>query len=242
MNIEVILLPEHLHDRDLSRHTVIVFDVLRATTTITAAFAAGIRMVRIFDSVGAAQSAAQSANPRPLLCGEIKTLPPPGFDFGNSPRQFLPEHVGRDVFLATTNGTRAAYAARSAAQLFAGALVNAPAVAAAAARARRDIILLCSGTAGEISLEDTIGCGAVCHELLARGDYSLAEDASRIAHRLFQATRDGLAAALATGQGGHNIIAAGLEPDIEFAARVGVFSVVPLATSDASGIVFRPIT
>jgi 2-phosphosulfolactate phosphatase len=234
MNVEVVLLPEHLHDRDLSRHTVIVFDVLRATTTITAALAMGIRLVRIFDSVAAAESAADAADPRPILCGEIKSLPPPGFDFGNSPRQFSPEQAGRDVFLATT-----AYAARGAAELFAGALVNAPTIAAAAAKGGRDIILLCSGTAGEISIEDTIGCGAVCRDLLARGNFSIAGDAARIADRLFLSTREDLRAALADGQGGRNVIAAGLEPDIEFCARLGSFSIVPIAAVDASGIVFR---
>jgi 2-phosphosulfolactate phosphatase len=239
MNVEVVLLPEHLHDRDLSRHTVIVFDVLRATTTITAALAMGIRLVRIFDSVAAAESAADAADPRPILCGEIKSLPPPGFDFGNSPRQFSPEQAGRDVFLATTNGTRAPDWARGRAGFFCGARVNAPTIAAAAAKGGRDIILLCSGTAGEISIEDTIGCGAVCRDLLARGNFSIAGDAARIADRLFLSTREDLRAALADGQGGRNVIAAGLEPDIEFCARLGRFSIVPIAAVDASGIVFR---
>ena len=229
MNIEVVLLPEHLHERNLSHYTVIVFDVLRATTTITAALAAGVREVRIFDSVVEAKSAAEAANPRPILCGEIKTLPPPGFDLGNSPRQFLPEHAGRDVFLATTNGTRAAYAARTAAEMFAGALVNAPTVAAAAARSERDILLLCSGTAGEISIEDAVGCGAVCDQLLAMGDFSLGDDAGRIAHRLFLSTRDNLPALLRDGQGGRNVIAAGLDGDIDYAARLGVLPIAPVA-------------
>ena len=221
MRIEVVFLPELLHQRDLSRLTVIVFDVLRATTTITAALAAG------------------TANPRPLLCGEIKTLRPPGFDLGNSPGEFTSEQAGREVYFATTNGTRAAYAVRSAAHLFAGALVNAPAVAAAAWRSRDDILLLCSGTAGEISLEDTLGCGAVCRELLALGETALANDAAKIAERLFLSAADHLPDVLRDGQGGHNIIAAGLEPDIDFCARFAEIPVVGVAEQDAAGIWFR---
>jgi 2-phosphosulfolactate phosphatase len=241
MNIEVVLLPEHLHDRDLSRTTVIVFDVLRATTTIIAALAAGIREVRIFDSVDEAKLAADATIPRPLLCGEIKSLPPPGFDLGNSPRQFLPEHAGRTVFLATTNGTRAVYAVRSASQIFAGALVNAPAVAAAAAQTNQDILLLCSGSAGNLSLEDTLGAGAVCHELLTRASYTHADDSPRIAHRLFLEARPNLPAALRDTQAGRNVIAANLEPDIDFAARLAVFRIAPIAIRDNSTITFRPI-
>ncbi|MGA3066364.1 MAG: 2-phosphosulfolactate phosphatase [Tepidisphaeraceae bacterium] len=238
MRIEVILLPEFLRQRDLSRQTVIVFDVLRATTTITAALAVGIEQVRVFDSVPAALAAAAVVHPRPILCGEIKTVAPPGFDFGNSPRQFTPEQAGKTVFLATTNGTRAAFAARAAAHLFAGALVNAPFVAAAASRTKADILLLCSGTSGEFSLEDVLGCGAVCRELLALGDFALANDAARIAHRLFLNVADHLPDVLRDGQGGRNIIAAGLEPDIDFCARLGELPFVPIAVEDPAGIFF----
>ena len=237
MDVEVVFTPAYLGGQALTGKTVVVFDVLRATTTIISAFACGIRSVRAFAELSDAKSAAERQSPRPILCGEINSLPPPGVDLGNSPRQFSPQHAGRDLFLATTNGTKALSAARSASDLFVGALVNAAAATAAAAATNRPILLLGSGTNHEISMEDIIGAGAVCQGLSRLG-YFPANDAARIARRLFLAAAGDLPAVLRDCQGGRNIIAAGLEPDIDFAARLDVFDIV--AAVDTSDLIIRP--
>src|SRR5580698_7677707 len=154
MDVEVVQIPAHLDGRALSGKTVIVFDVLRATTTITSAFAAGVRSIRAFADLADAKAAAASHKPRPILCGEVNALPAPGVDLGNSPGQFTSAHAGREIFMATTNGTKAIQAARSASQMFVAALVNARAAAMAAAATHRPILLLGSGTNHEISMED----------------------------------------------------------------------------------------
>jgi 2-phosphosulfolactate phosphatase len=225
--IDVVLMPKYLRDSSLLAKTVIVFDVLRATTTIVAALAARIRSVRAFANLDEAMAAAR-ANPDVILCGEMNALPAPGVDMGNSPGQFRPEHAGRDVFLCTTNGTKALNAARSAAALYAGALVNAEAVAIAAGSTDQDMLLLGSGTNGDLAMEDAIGAGAVCDRLLKIGKYSLANDAARMAHRLFLASRGDLPRVLRDCQGGRNVIRAGLEADIDFAARLDVFDIAPM--------------
>jgi 2-phosphosulfolactate phosphatase len=236
MDVEVVLIPAHLDGRSLSGKTVIVFDVLRATTTITSAFAAGIRSVRAFADLEEAKSAVAVANPRPILCGELNALPAPGVDLGNSPRQFTPAHAGRDIFMATTNGTKAITAARSASQMFVAALVNAKAAAKAAATGR-PILLLGSGTNGAISMEDTIGAGAVCEYLQPFG-YAAVNDVTKIARRLFLSVADNLPAVLRDSQGGHNNIKVGLEADIDFAARLNVFDIVCVV--DTKDLVIRP--
>jgi len=232
MDVEVVLMPKYLVDSPLAGRTVVVFDVLRATTTIIAALAAGIRSVRAFADLAEAKSAAARA-PGAILCGELNALPAPGVDMGNSPGQFGPEHSGRDVLLSTTNGTKALTAARSAAALFAGALVNAGAAARAAASTNRAVLLLGSGTNGEIAMEDAIGAGAVCWHLLQDGKYSLANDAARMAHRLFLACRDDLPRALRDCQGGRNVAKVGLEADIDFAARLDVLDIAAVVDSQS---------
>jgi 2-phosphosulfolactate phosphatase len=231
MDVEVALMPKYLGDSPLAEKTVVVFDVLRATTTIVAALAVGVRSVRAFAELAEAKAVA-AKTPGVILCGELNALPAPGVDMGNSPGQFGPQHAGRDVLLATTNGTKALNAARSAAALFAGALVNAGAAARAAAATKRQILLLGSGTNGEVSMEDTIGAGAVCERLLALGDYRLANDLARMAHRLFFSVRSDLPGALRDGQGGRNVTKAGLEPDIDFAARLDVFDIVAVVETE----------
>jgi len=225
MDVTVVLLPAYLGNESLADKTVIVFDVLRATTTITSAFAAGIPSIHVFAELDDAKRAAASTNPRPILIGELNALPAPGVDLGNSPRQFTKEHAGRDIFMATTNGTKAMAAARSAAKMFTGALVNASAVSHAALETGRSVLLLCSGTAGAISMEDTIGAGAVCQKLADAG-YFLANDVARMARRLFLACREDLPNILRETQGGRNNIKVGLDADIAYAAQLDKFDIV----------------
>ncbi len=204
-----------------------------------AAFAAGIRSVRAFADLANAKSAAAAQTPRPILCGELHALPAPGVDMGNSPRQFKPEHSGRDIFMATTNGTKALNAARSASALFVGALVNAAAAASAAAATNHPVLLLGSGTDREIAMEDAIGAGAVCDHLLRTGKYCLANDAARMAQQLFLHCRNDLPRVLRECQGGRNITKAGLEPDIDFAARLDVFDIAGVV--DTQNLVIRRV-
>jgi 2-phosphosulfolactate phosphatase len=99
--IDVAMLPKDLTPDQIHNKTVVVFDVLRATTTMTAALAAGVREIRIFADIhSAAQAARQFAGPR-ILAGEVDCLPPIGFDLGNSPGAFTPDlHAGRTAFLS----------------------------------------------------------------------------------------------------------------------------------------------
>jgi 2-phosphosulfolactate phosphatase len=228
MRLNVVLLPRDATAESFAGRAVAVFDVLRATTTMTAALAAGVREIRIFgDTEEARQAAAAAGNPTPLLCGEVKCLPPAGFDLGNSPGALnAAAHEGRTLFMSTTNGTRAIIAARSAKLLLAGAVVNASAVARALAASGLDATLPCAGTNGEIAMEDVIGAGAVIDAAQQLGEVEFESDAARMAVRLFRAAKDDLRNALAVGAGGRNVIAAKLEADIDFAARLNVIDVV----------------
>ncbi len=224
MNVEVLFRPTDLRPEHCAGRSVVVFDVLRATTTMTAALAAGVSEIQIFSTVAEARAARAAGEG--LLCGEEKCLPPPGFDLGNSPGTFVPEnHQGCRLLMATTNGTRAIVAARPAERLLIGALVNARAVARRLQAIGLGVTLLCAGTNGQIAMEDLLGAGAVLAELGDEGR----DDPGRIARRLFDAaisSSGGLVAALRDSAGGRNVIAAGLEKDIDFAARLNRFEVV----------------
>ena len=82
------------------------------------------------------------------------------------------------------------------------------------------------GTGGVVSLEDVIGAGAVLREILALGGKWMLSDAAQVAMGCFASARVDLRAALAGSQGGRNVKAAGLEPDIAFAARLNVYDVL----------------
>jgi 2-phosphosulfolactate phosphatase len=228
MKADVVLLPSHLTPTQLAGRSCVVFDVLRATTTMTAALASGVREIHLFATLDAARAAAENFSGPRLLCGESQCLTPPGFDLGNSPGQFKPSHRGATVFMCTTNGTRALLAARSAAALYTGALVNASAVARKLRADGRDAVLLCAGTNGAVAMEDVLGAGAVLDALDATPEI----DVARIALNLFRGSRGRLNEALRDAEGGRNVLAAGLPQDIDFAARLDVFDAVGIATGD----------
>ena len=87
----------------------IVIDVLRATSTICQALAAGYESVTC---VGEVDEARALAGDGVALAGERHNVRIDGFDFGNSPREFAAgEHPASRLVLTTTNGTRLLLAA-----------------------------------------------------------------------------------------------------------------------------------
>ena len=81
-------------------------------------------------------------------------------------------------------------------------------------------------------MEDLVGAGAVCDSLTRMHGYSPAADGARIAMTLFHAAKNDLPAILRSGQGGQNLLRAGLEEDIEFCARLNVLDVVGVVSAD----------
>ena len=245
MDIDVVLLPRDLTPAHLDGRVVVVFDVLRATTSMAAALAAGVREIRIFGDLREAQeAAARHAGPAArLLCGEENCLKPAGFDLGNSPGAFSrARHAGRTVYMSTTTGTRAVVAACQAAVVLTGALVNASAVARAVTRRwpGMAVTLLCAGTGGAAAMEDVIGAGAVMDALSRPGTLAPSSDVALMALRLFRSSRNDLRAALAESRGGQNVIKAGLAPDIDFAARLDALDVVGVVEKEPLAV--RPLT
>src|SRR5688572_8856145 len=105
MGADVVFLPSELQPGQLRGRVVVVLDVLRATTTMIAALAAGMREIRVFPETGAVLGA--ECGPDMLRCGEENCLKPVGFDLGNSPGVFGDLHRGKALLMSTTNGTKA---------------------------------------------------------------------------------------------------------------------------------------
>src|SRR4051794_26511935 len=88
MVIDVVHLPRDLQEHHLRDRTVVVFDVLRATTSMIAALDAGASEIRIFPTLEDARLAARGFANSKILCGEDQCFRPTDFDMGNSPREF----------------------------------------------------------------------------------------------------------------------------------------------------------
>ena len=230
--LRVVMLPSMLTESDVADRAVVVFDVLRATTSMATAIRAGAREIRIFDSLDAARAAAGTFAEPKLLAGEQACLPPADFDLGNSPGEFTAERCEkRTIFMSTTNGTRALVAARRAGHLFTGAMVNARATADALRHAARPITLLCAGTSGQISLEDLQGCGAVIEEMGMRS-VLLENDEAQIA--LHQSMTDVTNDRFFVSRAARNVLGANLGDDISFAATRNLIDLA-VEVQDRSG-------
>jgi 2-phosphosulfolactate phosphatase len=206
---------------DVSAPVGIVIDVLRATSTMAQALAAGYRRVLCCSDVDEARAAA-AAEGGAVLAGERGTVRIDGFDFGNSPREFL-EPAAETVVLTTTNGTRLLLAAAARCDLvLVGSLLNLDAVVRAAAATQvEDVAVLCAGVQGELAMDDAYVAGRMAAAL--GGGLT---DSSAAAMRLagsFATNEEGLGAS----QSARNLHASGLDADIAWCARESVLDVVP---------------
>ena len=240
--VSVHLLPALLDPAELADATVVVIDVLRATSTITAALAAGAAGIIPFAEVTAArQRAANFAGPV-LLGGEREGKRISGFDLGNSPSEYQPDVVQEQTILfSTTNGTRALATCHQASRILLAGFVNLTAVATQVSNTS-EVHILCAGTNGKISQEDMLLAGALT-ETLSRQDepFIPGNDSARLAQQAWcsptnQASQ--LEQLLRAGRGDQNLLQLGLEEDIAFCARVDQFDVVP-SLDPQTGIITR---
>lgn len=206
--------------------TAVVIDVLRASSTITIALAAGYERVLV---AGSLDAATDLRTPQRTLAGEVGCARAPGFDLGNSPEETLEPRTG-ELVLATTNGAPAIVAAAAAAdEVLVASLLNIGAVLAALA-GREDVLLVCAGTDGRVSIEDVYLAGRLSAEL--EGPRT---DAARIAESVAAAYPTPLEA-LEASAGAVGLRREGLEADIVFCAQESVVGAVPRLAETVDGI------
>lgn len=236
MHISAHFLPLLTTPEEMAGAAAVVIDVLRASTTITHALAAGCREVIPCLEVDDARQAAASFPPgEAVLGGERGGLPIAGFALGNSPDECCGDSVGgKTLVFTTTNGTRAMLACRQARRVLIGAFVNLSAVCRAL-RGESNVHLLCAGTRGQVTREDVLCAGAIADRVSRDAQDVELNDQAAIARDAWRAAiggahanslKDRLTEALRATQGGRNLRAIGLERDIVLAADLDRFDVV----------------
>jgi 2-phosphosulfolactate phosphatase len=232
MKLRVDLLPHGGYS-----DTVLVVDILRATTTATTYLERGASGLLLTSSSERAlalrdilsdDSAVGGSEGGYLLGGERGGLPIPGFDFGNSPVEAAAGNfTGRTVIMNTTNGTGAAHvAAKSGKHVLLAALTNAHAAARRArALAVEEIAIVCAGNDEHVGLEDVYAAGVLAEYLLAMGEFTV-DDGARIALTVRRNTGDPLEALSSSGHG-VALERLGLGEDVRYAARISESTVVP---------------
>lgn len=164
MHIHVISSVNEARTEELQNKTVIVIDVLRATSTMLTALAEGSRAIIPVETVNQAKQLQRTGE---LLGGERFCKKISGFDFGNSPLEYQSEKIAdKTVIMTTTNGTRAIQKASKAGHVLIGGFLNAASCAEKAFRLSDEIVLVCAGTQDVFALEDGLCAGMLISELL----------------------------------------------------------------------------
>ncbi len=211
----------------LMDRTVIVVDVLRATSSIIWACRNGAnRVIPVSDAGEGAAIAARLGDC--IMAGERGGVKLPGFDLGNSPLEFDHRIVkDRNVVINTTNGTGAIKAAEGAAHVLIGAMINHTAVARMAAQLDRDVIILCAGTEGEFSADDICAAGAIATSLCKLGQVSAQCDLTLVAKSLYSDWREARADLSKTYHYAR-LVDLGFEEDVQFCFQEDITDVVPV--------------
>jgi len=219
---------------DLSGRTVVVIDVLRATTTIAAALANGAAGIVPVASAEAAKSLAQSlASERPLLCGESQALKMPGFDLGNSPREMTREVVsGRLLVMATTNGTRTLSLVKDAQRVVTCAFTNLGAVVATLLREPTDVLVACAGREGIAALEDTVCAGYLIERLENGLDVEVQMGDAALLAQAASEPYDRVLDMLWRSEHGRFLVRQGLEADLPACAAMDTLAILPERSGD----------
>lgn len=221
---------------DLRNSVCVVFDVLRATSTLTQALAQGARAV-IPESEISDALVWKRRDPNVLLAGErdgvrigAQWTGGVEFDLGNSPREFVREKVrNRVVVMTTTNGTRALRACRSARAVLAASFVNLSAVAQALDRWKGSrLVLVGSGTYEDAAYEDVLGMGALLARLEPEPGEGHRLDSAQMARHIYETSKTDLLTAVARfSRNGRRLLAdPDLAPDVPWCLQQDTCEVV----------------
>ena len=217
MRVHVALTP----DEAGRAPTGVVIDVIRATSTICQALASGYE--RVLCAAEVEEAFALRDELGGVLGGDRGNVLVPGFDLGNSPREYLEARDG-GLILTTTNGTRAIVSAAGRCErVLVASLLNLAAVVDAARGHGDDVLVVCAGVQGALALDDAFVAGRIVEELGVERT-----DAAEAAARLVS-TWDGPDEAFRASRSGRNLLenAPALEEDLAFCARESVLDVVP---------------
>jgi 2-phosphosulfolactate phosphatase len=218
-----------LTEEDARGKTVVVIDVLRASSTIITGLVNGARGVIPAEDMGTAGKIAQNLDPsRYLLCGERDGKQIEGYTMGNSPSEYTAEAVlDKTLILTTTNGTKAIARAHMASVVIIAGFLNADAVVEYLKTVENEILIVCSGWKGRLSLEDMLCAGYIVHALSGGTLPDEAKDGARAAMGLYERYRNELQETVSATNHARRLQSLGYGDDIAFCCTLNRYDVVP---------------
>ena len=221
--------PALLHLYDVSQATVVIIDILRATTTIATALYNGARYIIPVDSVAKCIELGRQINC--VTAGERDGKIAEGLRYGNSPFEYGREFInGKILVLTTTNGTRLLHMAldKGAREILTGSFSNLDAITEYLLKKKNNVILACAAWKDRINIEDSLFAGAVIERV--REHFNIECDASHIAANLYQTAAGDLYGFMKNNNASHynRLMAYGLEKDIRYCLQPNLANILPI--------------
>ena len=233
MRVDVVFGGAALMPSDVSGRVVAVIDVLRASTSIATALNNGAKAViplESSDEVVTRSKALERSDVR--LAGERRMLAIPGFDLGNSPREFTRAAVeGKTILMTTTNGTPAITNTQGARDVVIASYVNYTAVLTmlrTALRGGTDITLVCAGRERQFALEDAGCAGRFVTNVSKRLTGVSVNDAAQACALIDKRYGEQVLKLFEASEHGRALRDAGFGDDLTACAAVDAHPVIPL--------------
>lgn len=216
-SLNTVLSPSLLNLYDISDSTVVIIDVLRATSTIAAALYNGAKSVIPVDSVAGCIKLGKQMEV--ITAGERDGKIAEGLQYGNTPLQYTPDFIkGKTLVLTTTNGTKLLHVAlaANANAIITGSFCNISSVCDYLVKKKSNVMLACAAWKNRINIEDTLFAGAVINRI--KQHFEINCDATLIAESLYLQANGDLLNFMKEKNASHfhRLMNYGLEEDIKF--------------------------
>ncbi len=216
------LYPYYRNDNSI----VVVADILRATTSICAAFKNGAKSLIPVAGLDEARKWKEKGY---LVAAERDGLVLDFADFGNSPFNFSPSRVkGATIVYSTTNGTQAIKTASGAKHVAIGAFINLTALSGWLISEDADVVVLCAGWKNRYNLEDSVFAGALAAKLTGSGNFFTDCDAALAAIELWNIAQNDLCGYMDKAAHRHRLRKLGLDDIMEYCHTPDSTQVVPV--------------
>lgn len=228
MNIDVILSAREIFLDKVKDKTVVVIDVLRATSVMTTALANGAKQILpVLTPEEAFELQKEMGAENVILGGERNAVPIPGFDFGNSPFSYPPTVIkDKTLIITTTNGTRAILNSLGAKKLYVGSFLNDRAIIETI-KDDEEVVFVASGSHDHFTMEDSLCAGKMAHELEQLVGAHLSDVAIAMAY-LYEQNKNDIHAIGSKGKHYKRLTGLGELKDLEYCYQSDILDVVPI--------------
>lgn len=221
--IDVCLSPELMHLYKPEDRTIVVVDILRATSCMVTAFAHGVQSISPFANLEECRSMKKKGF---IISGERDGKKVEGFDKGNSPFEYTGDDIHeKKIAFTTTNGTQAIEKAKGAKKIIIGSFLNLSSIVKYLLFGENSVLIVCAGWRGKVNLEDTLFAGAVMEKLKNHIEPDC--DAPLAAQHLYNLAKDDMVKFLSNSSHVKRLNRLNIQKDIEYCLTPDQYQVIP---------------